>query len=165
MFWPGIGKRSNPRLCSMTGYTTFHCIVLGSGRYTPIAMSNVDDPTRLEVKEELVALDHFISNMQGETKKHVETLMGHYDDALEWLEVKGKIEREDAMEIASLKDNLDEEHELRVSLEEQLESIEETNNSIVAKLIKDVIMLEQNIKFASKNRSSLVFVIPGSPRS
>ena len=34
MFWPGIGKPSNPRLCSMTGYTTFHCIVLGSGRYT-----------------------------------------------------------------------------------------------------------------------------------
>ena len=36
------------------------------------------------------------------------------------LEVKGKIEREDAMEIGSLKDNLEEEHELRVSLEEQL---------------------------------------------
>ena len=33
MFWPGVGKPSNPRLCSMTGYTTFHCIVLGSGRY------------------------------------------------------------------------------------------------------------------------------------
>ena len=33
-FWPGIGKHSNPRLCSMTGCTTLHCIVLGSGRYT-----------------------------------------------------------------------------------------------------------------------------------
>ena len=33
-FWPGIGKPSNPQLCSMTGYTTFHCIVMGSGRYT-----------------------------------------------------------------------------------------------------------------------------------
>ena len=33
VFWPGIGKPSNPRLCSMTGCTTFHCIVLGSGRY------------------------------------------------------------------------------------------------------------------------------------
>ena len=70
-------------------------------------------------------------------KKHVETLMSQYDDALEMLEVKGKIERDDAMEIASLKDNLEEEHELRVYLEEQLESIEGTNNSIVAKLIKE----------------------------
>ena len=34
VYWPGIGKPSNPQLCSMTGYTTFHCIVLGSGRYT-----------------------------------------------------------------------------------------------------------------------------------
>ena len=38
MFWTGIGKPSNPRLCSMTGYTTFHCIVLGSGRYTQEAL-------------------------------------------------------------------------------------------------------------------------------
>ena len=90
-----------------------------SSSSTPIAMSNVDDSTSLEVKEELVALDHFISNMQGETKKHVETLMSQYDDALEMLEVKGKIERDDAMEIASLKDNLEEEHELRVSLLEK----------------------------------------------
>ena len=41
------------------------------------------------------------------------------------------------MEIASLKDNLEELHELRVSLEEQLESIEESNDLIVAKLIKE----------------------------
>jgi hypothetical protein len=41
---------------------------------TPKGMSNVDDPTSLKVKEEIVALDYFISNMQGETKKHVETL-------------------------------------------------------------------------------------------
>ena len=79
-----------------------------SSSLTPIAMSNIDDPTSLEVKKELVALDHFIANMQGETKKHVETLMGQYDDALEMVEVKGKIERDDAMEIASLKDNLEE---------------------------------------------------------
>ena len=60
-----------------------------SSSSTPIAMSNVDDPTSIEVKVELVALDHFIANMQGETKKHVETLMSQYDDALEMLEVKG----------------------------------------------------------------------------
>ena len=32
-FWPGIGKPSNLRLCSMIGCTTLHCIVLGLGRY------------------------------------------------------------------------------------------------------------------------------------
>ena len=38
------------------------------------------------------------------------------------------------MEKASLKDALDEEHELRVYLEEQLEYIEESHDSIIAKL-------------------------------
>ena len=41
VFWPGIGKPSNPRLCSMTGYATFHCIVLGSGRYSILELGNV----------------------------------------------------------------------------------------------------------------------------
>ena len=74
--------------------------------------------------------------MQGETKKHIEALMSQYGEPQEMLEIKGKIEREDAMEIASLKDNL-EEHELRVSLEQELESIEESNDVIIAKLIKE----------------------------
>ena len=52
------------------------------------------------------------------------------------LEIKGKIEREDAMEIASLKDNLEEEHGLRVSLEQQLESIEESNDLLLNSLKK-----------------------------
>ena len=41
------------------------------------------------------------------------------------------------MEKASLENALEEEHELRVSLEEQLESIEESHDSIIAKLIKE----------------------------
>ena len=53
------------------------------------------------------------------------------------LEEKGRIEREDAMEIASLNAPLEEEHELRVSLEEKLENIEESNDLIIAKLIKE----------------------------
>ena len=97
----------------------------------------MNDAISLRVKEEIVAFDRFITNLQGETKKPFEALMGQYGEAQEMLEVKGKIEREDAMEIASLKDNLEEEHELRVSLEEQLESIEEWNDLIVAKLIKE----------------------------
>ena len=69
---------------------------------SPKAMSNMDDATSLKIKEEIVAFDHFITNMQGETKKHVETLMCQYGEAQEMLEIKGMIEREDAMEIAIL---------------------------------------------------------------
>ena len=43
-FWPGIGKPSNPRLCSMTGCTTFQCIVLGSGRYIVPVMTRPRSP-------------------------------------------------------------------------------------------------------------------------
>jgi hypothetical protein len=50
---------------------------------------------------------------------------------------KCKIEREDAMEKASLENALKEEQELRVSLEEKLESLDETNDLIIAKIIKE----------------------------
>ena len=59
------------------------------------------------------------------------------------------------MEIASLKDNLEEEHELRVSLEEQLESIEETNDSIVAKLIKERDHARAKLKICKKEKVEL----------
>ena len=36
-FWPGIDKPSNLRLCSMTGCTTLHCIVLA----LPLDVSHV----------------------------------------------------------------------------------------------------------------------------
>ena len=49
---------------------------------------------------------------------------------------KCKIEREDAMEKASLENALEEEQELRVSLEEKLESLDESNDLIIAKIIE-----------------------------
>ena len=53
------------------------------------------------------------------------------------LEEKGKIERDDAMEKASLEDALEEERETRASLDEKLENIEESQNEIIAKIIKE----------------------------
>ena len=53
------------------------------------------------------------------------------------IDQKYKIEREDAMEKASLENALVEEQELRVSLEEKLESLDESNDLIVAKIIKE----------------------------
>ena len=49
---------------------------------------------------------------------------------------KGRIERQDANEKASLEDALEEEQETWASLEEKLESIEESHNEIIAKIIK-----------------------------
>ena len=60
-------------------------------------MNDMNDATSLRVKEEIGAFDHFITNMQGETKKHVEGLMSQYGEAQEMLEIKGKIEREDVI--------------------------------------------------------------------
>ena len=51
------------------------------------------------------------------------------------LEEKGKIERDDAIEKASLEDALEEEQETRASLEEKLESIEESHNEIITKIV------------------------------
>jgi hypothetical protein len=50
---------------------------------------------------------------------------------------KCQIEREDADEKASLMNALEEEQELRVSLEERLESLDESNDLIIAKIIKE----------------------------
>ena len=50
---------------------------------------------------------------------------------------KCQIEREDADEKASLVNALEEEQELRVSLKEKLESLDESNDLIIAKIIKE----------------------------
>src|SRR3954463_1732699 len=85
----------------------------------------------LVVKEEIIALDYFFTNLQGEHKIRFEALMDQLAQNEALLEEKGRIEREDAMEIASLKNALEEEEEeARVSLEERLESIEESHEEI-----------------------------------
>ena len=67
----------------------------------------MNDLTSLRAKEEVVALDYYMSILQGEHKKHFGALMSQYGDALDSLEEKGRIEREDALEIASLNNALE----------------------------------------------------------
>ena len=55
-FWPGIGKPSNLRLCSMTGCTKLHCIVLGSGRYIDDATAATTQ-SRKEVDDAVAAAE------------------------------------------------------------------------------------------------------------
>src|SRR4051812_20482483 len=62
--------------------------------------------------------------------------MGQLVHSEELLQEKGRIEREYAIEISSLKSALEEE-EIRASLEDRLESIEESHDELVAKLINE----------------------------
>ena len=52
-------------------------------------------------------------------------------------EEKCQTERDDSITIASLKASLSLEEEYRVSLEERLDSIDESNDLIIAKIIKE----------------------------
>ena len=103
----------------------------------PKTLNAKDDVASLSVEDEIASMDCFMANLRGESKKHFETLMSRYGEAQHLLGKKGEIEREDALEKASLTIFLEEEQEIRVSLEEKLESIEESHNEIISKLIKE----------------------------
>ena len=49
--------------------------VTSSNSSFPKAMIDMDDPASLKVKEEIIALDYFFTNLQGEYKIHFEALM------------------------------------------------------------------------------------------
>ena len=82
-------------------------------------------------------MDVFLTNMQGETKKHVEALMAQLGEAQDLLEEKERLEREAADEIASLTQAHEEEHNLRVTLEESVLNLEVSNNLNISKLTKE----------------------------
>ena len=90
----------------------------------------MSDLGSLKAKEEVVALEDFISNLQGESKRHFETLMGQLGQAQDLLEEKEEHERNAANEIANLSLSLEEEQGLSSTLEESY-------NLDVSKLVKD----------------------------
>jgi hypothetical protein len=95
------------------------------------------DATSLTVKREIMGLDSFLTNMQGDTKTHVGALLSQLGAAQDLIEEKERLEREAANEIASLKEGLDDELNLRMSLEASVIVLEDTNKAIVSQLIKD----------------------------
>ena len=66
---------------------------------TPKTMHDMNDQSSLVIKKELVAFDTFMTNLQGEAKEHVESLMRQLCAAEELLQEKSKIEREDSLTI------------------------------------------------------------------
>jgi hypothetical protein len=98
---------------------------------------DVDDDTSLEIKQEIIAFDHFMTNLQGVGKKHFGSLMSRIGELEDVLELKGETEREDAYEKVSLQSSLEDEQETNTHLQEQLETIMESHNSKIAKLTKE----------------------------
>ncbi|KAK1606922.1 hypothetical protein QYE76_030595 [Lolium multiflorum] len=98
---------------------------------------SIDDATSLTIKREIVGLDAFLTNMQGDTKTHVEALMAQLGAAQDLIEEKERLEREAANEIASLTQAHEEEQNLRMSLEASVITLEDSKNAIISQLTKD----------------------------
>ena len=56
----------------------------------PKAMIDMDDPASLKVKEEIIALDYFYTNLQGEHQVRFEALMDQLAQNEALLEEKGR---------------------------------------------------------------------------
>jgi septal ring factor EnvC (AmiA/AmiB activator) len=70
-----------------------------------------------------------------------------------------RLEREYAQDIASLKDSLEGEEEEWATLEEKLDSIEESNNEVISKLIKERDHARAKVKMLKRKRLNLVLVM------
>ena len=104
----------------------------------------------------IIALDRFISNLKGEAKGRFESLLRDFGMAQDLLEEKGRLEREYASDIAALTSALEEEQEHRACLEERLESLDEINHEIVAKIIKDKELFIAKYKLMKKEKAEFV---------
>ena len=107
-------------------------------------ISLMDDEESLKVKLELVGLDEFVSNLQGETKERFMALMSELEEAQELLEEQegtidmlSRNEREAANEIGVLNEALVDEQNLRVSFEKRVSSYDEDHNLAISTLTKE----------------------------
>jgi hypothetical protein len=97
----------------------------------------MDDVSSLKIKKELVSCDEFIANMKGHTKVYFETLMCQLGDARDTIKEKEEFEGLAADDIGTLSIELEEEQNLRASLEEKLLGLEESHNLNLTKLTKE----------------------------
>ena len=65
--------------------------------------------TKVSPSTKATSMDEFLANMQGETKRHVESLLAQLGEAQSLIEIKEGLERDAADEIASLSQALLEE--------------------------------------------------------
>ena len=67
----------------------------------------------------------------------------------------GALEREYANDVASLKNDLEEEQETVASLEEKLETLEVSQNEIIAKLTKEIDHAKAQLKMLKKGKDQI----------
>ncbi|KAK1612453.1 hypothetical protein QYE76_036126 [Lolium multiflorum] len=89
---------------------------------------------------------------KSDTKKHVSALMIRLAQLDDTLDKKCQIEREDSLEIAALKNALEEGQETIASLEERLETLEEPQDEI-AKLTKERDLARAKVKVFKKENA------------
>src|SRR3954471_17724332 len=111
--------------------------VSSSSRSTHLDNDEIDDEMSLDVKKELIAFDEFMTNLEGDAKLHFGNILDQLSHTQELLDVICKIGHEHMIELEALNNALEEEQETRLSLELKLEGLDEANDIIVNKLIKE----------------------------
>jgi hypothetical protein len=111
-----------------------------------------NDLSSLRVKEEIMAFDEYVSSVQGIHNLHFESLMSQCGQTVEQLAEQRRFEKEYVHEIASLKDSLEGEEEEQATLEEKPNSIEENNNEVISKLIKERDHARAKVKVLKKEK-------------
>jgi hypothetical protein len=99
--------------------------------------------------------------MQGETKRHVESLMNQLGEAQDLPEEKEGHERDAADEIASLSQALEEGQNLRITLEESVANLEVSHNLNISKLNKECDHALSMVKVLKRRRLNLMLVMLG----
>jgi hypothetical protein len=93
-----------------------------------------------------------MANLKGESKVHFEGLLAKYVETNLLLEKKEENERVYANEISSLNFALEEEHELRLTLEKNIESHEISQNEVTSKLTKERDHARAKYKLSKKKK-------------
>jgi hypothetical protein len=143
------------------------CLMAKSSKVSPTPSSSIskindatlNDLASLRVKEEIIAFDDYVSSVDGIHKVHFESLLSQYGKTLEKLDDQMRLEKDYAHDIASLKDSLEGEEEERATLEEKLDSIEESNNEVISKLTKEHDHARAKVKVLKRKRLNLVLVM------
>src|SRR4051812_29604887 len=111
--------------------------VSSSSHSTPLDNDELADEMSLDVKKELISFDEFMTNLKGDAKLHFENILDQLSHTQELLDVRCKLGHEHKIELEALNNALEEEQEIRMSLELKLEGLDEANDIIVNKLIKE----------------------------
>ena len=82
-----------------------------------------------------------MTNLQGDAKIHFVNILDQLSHTQELLDVRCKLGHEYMIELEALNNALEEEQETRLSLELKLEGLDEANDIIVDKLIKELSLI------------------------